>query len=141
MSITTVAHLNLRGNAREALEFYRSVFGGDLVAISYRDAGNVPSEAEADQLTWGQVTSADGFHIMAFDVPSSRPWNQGEDPFYVSVRSTGTEEIAGYWKRLSEGSTIVQDLAPSPWAPLYGMLTDRFGITWVLDVAVAYDPS
>lgn len=138
MSITTVAHLNLRGNAREALEFYRSVFGGDLVAISYRDAGAVTNEAEADQLTWGQVTSPEGFQIMAFDVPSSRPWSQGENPFFVSVRGTGTEEIAGYWKLLSEGSTVVQDLAPAQWAPLYGMLTDRFGITWVFDVAAAW---
>lgn len=149
MSITTVAHLNLRGNARQALEFYRSVFGGELSAFTHADAGNVRTEpgeptwtqvtpAEADQLTWGQVVSPAGFHIMAFDVPPSRPWNQGDSAFFVSVRGTDTEEISGYWKKLSEGSTVVVELGPAGWSPLYGMLTDPFGVTWVLDVAVPY---
>ena len=68
MSITTVTHLNLRGNARAALEFYQSAFGGDLVAVTYQDAGNVERPDETDQIMWGQVTSPAGFHIMAFDV-------------------------------------------------------------------------
>jgi PhnB protein len=141
MSINTVAHVNLRGDARAALEFYRSVFGGDLVAVTYADAGTVQHPDEADQIMWGQVTSADGFRIMAYDVPSARPWSRGESPFFVSVRGTDADEITGYWKRLSEDSTVVVDLAPAGWAPLYGMLTDRFGVTWVLDVAAGYPPA
>ncbi|MBQ1010392.1 VOC family protein [Micromonospora sp. M51] len=141
MSINTVAHINLRGNARAALGFYRSVFGGDLAAVTYADAHNVQNPAEADQIMWGQVTSAEGFQIMAYDVPSARPWSQGESPFFVSVRGSDADEITGYWKKLSEGSTVLVDLAPAGWAPLYGMLTDPFGVTWVLDVAVEYDPA
>jgi PhnB protein len=141
MSISTVTHVNLRGDARAALEFYQGVFGGDLVAISYRDAGSVQDPAEADQIMWGQVSSADGFHIMAFDVPSSRPWSQGESPFFVSVRGRDADEITAYWERLSVKAAVVQPLAPAGWAPLYGMLTDQFGVTWVLDVAVDYSPS
>jgi PhnB protein len=98
----------------------------------------VSDPAEADWLTWGQVTSPEGFHIMAFDVPSARPWDQGASPFFVSVRGRDAEEITGYWKKLSEGSTVVTDLGPAGWAPLYGMVTDRFGITWVLDVVADY---
>ena len=127
MSIKTVVHINLRGTAREALEFYREVFGGDLVTIPHAD--------DADQVLWGQVASPAGFHVMAFDVPPARPWSPGENPYFVSVRGTDTEEISGYWKKLTEGSTVVVDLAPSQWSPLYGMVTDRFGVTWVLDVA------
>ncbi|GAA0924217.1 VOC family protein [Virgisporangium ochraceum] len=138
MSISTTAHINLRGTAREALEFYRSVFGGDLVAATYADAGAAQDPAEADQIIWGQVTSPDGFRIMAFDVPAARPWNPGEHAYYVSVRGTDAGEVTAYWKKLSDGSTVLQDLAPSGWSPLYGMLTDRFGVTWVLDVAVGY---
>ena len=141
MSITTVTHLNLRGDARAALELYQSVFGGDLVAVTYRDAHSVEDPAEADWVMWGQVASVEGFHVMAYDVPSSRPWSRGEDPFFVSVRGEDAAEISGYWERLSEGSTVVVPMAPAAWAPLYGMLTDRFGVTWVLDVAVAYDPA
>ncbi|MEU5670635.1 VOC family protein [Micromonospora sp. NPDC047753] len=141
MSINTVAHINLRGNARAALDFYRSVFVGDLAAVTYADAHNVQSPDEADQVMWGQVTSAEGFQIMAYDVPSARPWSQGESPFFVSVRGSDADEITGYWKKLSEGSTVLVDLAPAGWGPLYGMLTDPFGVTWVLDVAVEYKPA
>ncbi|MFI6270427.1 VOC family protein [Micromonospora zamorensis] len=141
MSINTVAHINLRGNARAALDFYRSVFGGDLAAVTYADARNVQNPDEADQVMWGQLTSAEGFQIMAYDVPSARPWSQGESPFFVSVRGSDADEITGYWKKLSEGSTVLVDLAPAGWAPLYGMLTDPFGVTWVLDVAVEYKPA
>ncbi|MGC5309567.1 VOC family protein [Micromonospora zamorensis] len=141
MSINTVAHINLRGNARAALDFYRAVFGGDLAAVTYADAHSVQDPDEADQIMWGQVTSAEGFQIMAYDVPSARPWSQGESPFFVSVRGSDADEITGYWKKLSEGSTVLVDLAPAGWAPLYGMLTDPFGVTWVLDVAVEYNPA
>jgi PhnB protein len=141
MSISTVAHINLRGDARQALEFYQSVFGGDLVAVTYADARSVQDPGEADQVMWGQVTSPEGFQIMAYDVPSAQPWSQGDSPFFVSVRGKDANEIVGYWKKLSERSTVVVDLAPAGWAPLYGMLTDPFGVTWVLDVAVEYNPS
>jgi PhnB protein len=140
MSITTVAHVNLRGDARAALEFYQSVFGGHLTLVTYADAGNVQNPDEADQVMWGQVTSPEGFQLMAYDVPSVQPWSQGDSPFFVSVRGKDADEIAGYWKKLADGSTVVVDLAPAAWAPLYGMLTDSFGVTWVLDVAAEYDP-
>ena len=73
MTVATVTHLNSRGDARPALEFYRSVFGGELAMITYQDAHNVQSPAEADQLMWGQVAADNGFRIMAYDVPSTQP--------------------------------------------------------------------
>jgi len=138
MSITTTTHLNLRGEARAALERYQAVFGGNLTVVTYRDAHAVQDPAEADQVMWGQVVAEAGFHVMAYDVPSALDWEPGVRPFFVSVRGESAEEVTGYWERLAEGSTIVVDLAPAAWAPLYGMLTDRFGVTWVLDVAVAW---
>lgn len=139
MAIVTTTHLNFRGEARAALEFYRSVFGGEITLISYRDAQIPTDPAEADQITWGQVQGDNGFHVMAYDVPGAMAWDQGENSVFVSVRGTSADEITSYWKALSVGATIVQDLAPSGWAPLYGMLRDRFGVVWVLDVAAGYD--
>lgn len=138
MSIKTVAHLNFRGAAADALNFYQSVFDGNLVAVTYQQAGAVQSPAEADQVMWGQVTADNGFAIMAYDVPSSLSWSAGENPFFVSVRGDVGDEIKGFWDKLSEGASIIQPLAPAAWSPLYGMLKDRFGVTWVLDVAVPY---
>jgi PhnB protein len=109
--------------------------------ITYRDAQIPTGPAEADQITWGQVQSDDGFHVMAYDAIGDTPWDRGVNSVFVSVRGTSADEITSYWKALSEGATIVQDLAPSGWAPLYGMLKDRFGVVWVLDVAAGHNAS
>ncbi len=100
--------------------------------------GNVSNPDEADQIVWGQVRNNNGFHVMAYDVPADRPLSRGDDPFFVSLRGDSTEEITALWQGLSNGATVIVPLAESPWAPLYGMLKDRFGITWVLDIAAQY---
>ena len=141
MSIKTVTHLNFRGEARAALDFYQTVFGGEQMLISYRDAGNVQEEAEAEQIMWGQVASEGGFHVMAYDVPSRTPLDAGENAFFVSVRGKSAEEISAYWDKLSQGASVVQPLAPAGWSALYGMLKDRFGVVWVLDVESEYGAS
>ena len=86
MSIKTVTHLNFRGSARQALQFYQSVFGGHLVAVTYRDAHAVQDPTEADQVMWGQVAAENGFSVMAYDVPSRLPWSPGENGVFVSIR-------------------------------------------------------
>lgn len=139
--INTTPHLNFRGQARAALEFYQSVFGGDLTLITYQDAHNVQDPSEAQQIMYGQVASPEGFRVMAYDVPSHTPWDQGQIPFFLSVRGDSEVEISRYWEKLSVNASVLQPLAPSGWTPLYGMLKDTFGITWVLDVAVAYPAS
>ncbi len=133
-TIATTTHANFRGNARAALEFYHSIFGGHLTVVSYADAGAVQNPAEADQVLWGQVAAASGFRIMAYDVPSSLAWDPGTIPFFLSLRGTSPEEITTYWQGLAPSATIIQPLGTSPWSPLYGMLKDKFGITWVMDL-------
>ncbi len=103
--------------------------------LTYADAHNVTDPAEADQLMWGQVAADSGFRVMAFDVPAARPFSRGQDPVFVSVRADDAEELQRYWQGLSQGATVKTPLGPSGFSPLYGMLTDRFGITWVMDVA------
>jgi PhnB protein len=143
--INVTPHLNFRGDARSALEFYQSAFGGEVASITFKDAHNVQSEGglatadEADQIMWGQVHSEQGFRVMAYDVPSALSYNAGDKPVYVSVRGDSADEVTGYWHKLKDGAAILADLGPAPWgAPLYGMLKDKFGVTWVLDLQVSY---
>jgi PhnB protein len=138
MTIATTTHLNFRGEAREALVFYQSVFGGETMLVTHSQTYPSFAPEEADHIAYGQVESAEGFRIMAFDVPTSRPYAPGESPVFVSVRGTGIDELTGYWTKLSAGATIIQAFGPAGWSPLYGMLKDRFGVTWVLDIAVSY---
>lgn len=141
MSVKAVTHLNFRGDASAALTFYQSVFGGDVAVVTYKDAGDVQDASGADQVMWGQVSAGSGLCVMAYDVPSRLPWHPGENAFFVSVRGDGAEEITAYWEKLSDGATVLQPLAAAQWAPLYGMLRDRFGVTWVLDVVSEYNAS
>lgn len=73
--------------------------------------------------------------------PARLSWNRGENSFFVSLRGETTDEVTTYWTKLSDGATVLQPLGPAQWAPLDGMLTDRFGITWVVDVVSEYAAS
>lgn len=151
MSISTTTHLNFRGDARAALEFYQSVFGGRLTVVAYGDFGMPKELPDADKVVFGQVAADNGFSIMAYDVPSQAPAPTAPAPttrehgmtltgdrFFVSVRGETTEEIAALWDKLADGADIIEKYGPSQWAPGFGMLTDRFGVTWILDVAAPY---
>lgn len=149
MSITTTTHLNFSGDARAALEFYQSVFGGRLTIASYGDFGLPKDVPGADRVVFGQLESADGFRVMAYDVPlqpgSPEPARGStrreggatltDQSCFVSVRGGTLDEVRGYWTALAVGASLVEDLAASAWSPGFGMLTDRFGVTWILDVA------
>ena len=148
MSITTTTHLNFRGDARAALEFYHRVFGGRIVIATYGDFGMPQDAPGADHVVFGEVESDHGFRVMAYDIPgpasgatgagSTRRENGAtltDQSFFVSVRGETLAEVQGYWADLSVGASIVEDLAPSAWSPGFGMLTDAFGVTWILDVA------
>lgn len=138
MAVNAVTHLNFRGDARAALGFYHSVFGGDLMIISNQDMGIVDVPSELDQVKWGQVAAENGFAVMAYDVPSAQPFDRGTDSFFLSLRGESTDEISALWEKLAVGSSVVVPLEPAQWAPLYGMLTDPYGITWVVDVVAPY---
>ena len=138
MSVTSTLHVNFRGNAREALEFYHSVFGGDLVIAPYGDVPAGQGAGQSDQVAWGQVEAPNGFRVMAYDVQDGRSWDPGEIPFYHALRGTDADEITGYWDALARGATIEEPLGPAVFSPLYGKLTDRFGVTWIIDVVSDY---
>jgi PhnB protein len=128
------------------------VFGGQVVVVTYGDVGLPPELPGAEEVVFGQVVSDDGFRVMAYDVPpqgrTATPEPSGAattrrengmtlttQPFFVAVRGETVEEVRGYWDGLVVDATVVEAFGPSPWAPASGMLTDRFGVTWVLDVA------
>lgn len=149
MSITTTTHLNFRGDARAALTFYRSVFGGEITITTYGDFG-MPAEAPgASQVVFGQVSSPDGFRVLAYDIPGQTGGSADtagstrrehglthtDQGFFVSVEGQTLDEVQRYWDKLAVGATIVEPLAASSFSAGFGMLTDSFGVTWILGVA------
>ena len=138
MSVSTTAHVNFRGQAREALEFYQSVFGGDVSIATYTDIHAVEDPAQADHVAFGRVDAPNGFKIMAYDVQPSKGYDPGENPFYITLQGAEGDEIQPLWNSLAaSATTILIPLAPAPFAPLYGMLTARYGVTWIVGADTA----
>ncbi len=155
MSLTTTTHLNFRGTARPALDFYRSVLGGDVAVTTYADLGMPADAPGADGVVFGLLTTDDGLRLMAYDIPggagaeaalapgSTRRENGmtfTDQPFFQSLQASSLDEATAVWDRLVEGGTVVEPLAASAWSAGFGMLTDRFGVTWVVDVRPAEQP-
>ncbi|WP_410876129.1 VOC family protein [Nocardia sp. A7] len=153
MTVNAVAHLNFHGQARAALEFYQSVFGGQLTLATYADFGMPADLPDATKVVFGQVVADNGFRVMAYDVPGhdtpvatpAAPTTRREngttiteERFFLSVRGETVEEVGALWERLAEAATVIEAFGPAPWAPAFGMLSDRFGVTWILDVAAEY---
>lgn len=135
MTLTTTAHVNFRGQAREALTYYRSVFGGELALATYADIHSAETPETADHVAFGRLRSADGFDLMAYDVQPSKDYDPGENSFYLALQGTATDEVTARWNALAEDArAILIPLGPAPFAPLYGMLTDRYGLTWIVGV-------
>jgi PhnB protein len=146
VSITATTHLNFTGQAREALVFYAGVFGGDAVIRTYADFGMPAELPGADGVVYGQVASPNGFAIMAYDIPGGQqlpaPVVRRENgttitdqPFFVALGGGSLDELTGYWQKLADGATIVEPLAASAFSAGFGMLTDRFGVTWAVTVS------
>ena len=151
MTVTTATHLNFHGEAREALEFYRSVFGGDLAVATYADFGAPADAPGADRVVFGQVVAGNGFRVMAYDIPGDADTEAPAgtttrqngltlttERFFLSVRGESVEEVQRLWDGLVVGAAVVEAFGPAQWAPAFGMLTDKYGVTWILDVAAAY---
>ena len=134
--VTFNPYLHLRGTAREALEFYKSVFGGEITANTFKEAGVPVATEEEGWLMHGQLKSQN-VTIMVADSPSSHgPYNV---PTGISMSLSGfaddKETLKNYWAKLSEGGKVDQPLVPSPWEDEFGMLTDKFGIAWMVNIS------
>jgi PhnB protein len=152
MTLQTTTHLNFRGDARAALEFYQSVFGGQTTIRTYGEFGMPADAPGAANVVFGQIETADGFRVLAYDIPGQSGGSAGnagsthrengvtitDQPFFVSVDGQTFEEVQGYWDKLSAGSSIIEPLAASAWSAGFGMLVDSFGVTWVLGVAAQH---
>lgn len=150
MSVQTTTHLNFRGDARQALAFYQSVFGGHLVVNTYADFGMPAEIPGSDKVVFGLVAAENGFRIMGYDIPgrtgggiagggsTARESNTTvtDQAVFVSISSSTLDELQGYWDALAVDATIVEPLAASAWSAGFGMLTDRFGVTWSASVVV-----
>lgn len=129
-------YLGFRDTAREAMQFYRSVFGGELTVSTFGDFRASDDPAEKDKVMHAQLETPGGLVLMAADTPNAMPYNPG-DAFSVSLSGGPAEEaeLRGYWEKLADGGNVAEPLATAPWGDAFGMVTDRFGTTWLVNIA------
>ncbi len=127
-------YLNFGDNAREAMEFYKSVFGGDLTLNTFGEYGTQGDEA--NKIMHAQLETDDGYTLMGADTPAGMTHNAG-DNITVSLSGDDAESLRGYWEKLSEGGNVTMPFEKQMWGDEFGMCTDRFGIPWMVDIVPA----
>ncbi|MCD2441505.1 VOC family protein [Agromyces sp. SYSU K20354] len=139
--VTLNPYLNFPDNAREAMEFYHSVFGGELTTSTFAEFGAAEDPADAQKIMHSQLESG-SITLMGADTPSSLTFPGTNSNISVSL-SGGPDDDAtlrGYWDKLAEGGTIAQPLEVAPWGDAFGMLEDRYGTTWLVNIGGAGSP-
>jgi PhnB protein len=120
------------GTARQAMEFYRGVFGGDLRVTTFGEFGQQDSP-DADKVMHAQLDTDRGFTLMASDTPAGMQRNPG-DTITISLSGEDAGELRGYWEQLADGGNVTMPLEKQMWGDEFGMCVDRFGVPWMVDI-------
>lgn len=125
-------YLSFKDNARQALEFYAEVFGGELKISTFGEFGS-PDDPGANGVMHGQLESPSGYTIMASDTPAHMEYSPGSS---ISISLSGEEgdELRGYWEKLAADGTVTVPLEKQMWGDEFGMVIDKFGTAWMVNV-------
>jgi PhnB protein len=138
MSIMLNPYLSFRDNAREAMQFYQSVFGGELAISTFAEFHASEDPAEQDKVMHGMLTTDTGMVLMASDTPNQMEYKPGTN-FSISLsgEQADEKELRSYWEKLSADGTVTMPLGPAPWGDTFGMCADKFGVNWLVNIAGA----
>ena len=125
-------YINFNDNARQAMEFYKGVFGGNLTLNTFGEYGAQDSP-DADKIMHGQLETDSGFTLMGADTPAGMQRNPG-DNIAISLSGDDADALRGYWERLSDGGTVSVPLEKQMWGDEFGMCVDQFGIPWMVNI-------
>ena len=131
-------YISFNGNAREALEHYAGILGGELSLSTFGEAGAAHSPADEPKIMHGQLETADGLTLMASDTPSGMEFNPG-NTMSVSLSGDEGDRLRSAWEGLSEGGTVTVPLEKQMWGDEFGMCVDKFGITWLVNIGATAD--
>jgi PhnB protein len=126
-------YISFDDTARQAMEFYKDVFGGTLTLNTFGEFGAADSP-DADKLMHAQLETPSGFTLMAADTPQGMEYHPG-DNIQVSLSGDDAAELRGYWEKLADGGTVSVTLEKQMWGDEFGACVDRFGVPWMVNIA------
>ena len=127
-------YLSFKDNSREAMDFYRTVFGGKLQMNTFKEL-NASQDSSEDNLIMHSVLEADnGITIMASDTPNRMEYRPGTN-MSMSLSGDNEAELKGYFEKLSAGGTVSMPLEKAIWGDSFGMCTDKFGVPWLVNIS------
>jgi PhnB protein len=124
-------YLSFTGNARQAMEFYKDVFGGELALNTFGEFGQ--QGADADKVMHAQLESPSGYTIMGADTPEGMTHTPG-DTMTVSLSGDDSAELHGYWDKLAATGKVTMPLEKQMWGDEFGMVVDQFGVPWMINI-------
>ena len=133
MAIRLNPYISFDGNAREAMEFYKGVFGGTLSVNTFGEFGN-PDPAGADKIMHAMLEADGGLVLMAADTMPETEHNPGNN-ISISLSGDDGDTLRGYWEQLSGAGTVSVPLEKQMWGDEFGMCADQFGITWMVNIS------
>ncbi len=126
-------YLSFTDNARQAMEFYKRVFGGNLTLNTFGEF-SADDSPDADKIMHGLLETDSGFTLMGADTPTGMEHIPGNN-IAVSLSGDDADELRGYWDQLSDGGTVSIPLEKQMWGDEFGMCHDRFGVPWMVNIA------
>ena len=136
MTADLCPYLSFDGNAREAMETYQRVLGGELTVNTFGEFGM--EGPDAARVMHSQLDSPDGNLLMGSDTGPGMGFEKAAGAS-VCISGTDTEKLRGWWAQLSEGGEVQVPLEKQMWGDEYGQCTDRFGTPWMFNVGSAPD--
>lgn len=133
MNTTLNPYLNFKGNARLAMEFYHSIFGGKLDITSYKDGGMSQNQSDENQVMHAMLVTESGITVMGSDVPDGMEYISGTN-VSISLSGDNHAELSTYFEKLSQGGNVQEPLKKAPWGDTFGMCIDTFGIRWMVNI-------
>jgi len=128
-------YLHFKNNAREAMEFYKTIFGGKLEITTFGEG--MPHEGvDSNNVMHSSLEAENGITFMAADTPPGMEGNPGAS-ISMSLMGDNETELRGYWDKLTEGGNVAVPFEKAPWGDTFGMLTDKFGIEWMVNVTAS----
>jgi PhnB protein len=134
MKTSLTPYINFKNSAREAMQFYQAVFGGKLTMSTFKEYHASQNPAEDDLIMHAQLEADNGMTFMASDTPGHMEYHPGTN-FSLALSGNNAQELTAYYQKLSEGGVVGVPLDKAPWGDTFGMCTDKFGVTWQVNIS------